>query len=320
MRIIVPALLALLLTYPLIAEEKPSLVERLGFPKDAQVLIINADDYGMNHATNVGTERVLKAGAVTSATVMVPCGWFPAAAEFARNNPQANIGVHTTLTSEWRRYRWGPLLGCSEVPELCDEMGYFFPDVFSIYGLGEIDQADRELRAQIDRALAAGIDVTHIDSHMGAMQYSPEYFERYIRIAADYNLPCRLASRDMLESVGADGLLDLAEELNVLGPEVLYMGDPPSLEVTEEWFKERISNIPAGKVSEMYIHCGADTPEMFATTGSARRRIADTDFFSDPAILEWILEQGIELISYRELRHLQQTGEPMPRVDGYGWE
>ncbi len=320
MRIVCTAVLAMLTAASLHAAEQPSLVERLGFPKDAQVLIINADDYGMNHSTNVGTERVLKAGAVTSATVMVPCGWFPAAANFARNNPQANIGVHTTLTSEWGRYKWGPLLGCSEVPGLCDDLGYFFPDVFSIYAIGDIDQAEREVRAQIDRALAAGIDITHIDSHMGAMQYSPEYFERYIRIAADYNLPCRLASREMLEPVGAEGLLDLAAELNVLGPEVLYMGDPPTLEITEEWFKERMSNIPRGKVSEMYIHCAVDAPEIFATTGSARRRIADTDFFSDPATLEWIQEQGIELISYRELRHLQQTGEPMPRVDGYSWD
>ncbi|HDP35401.1 MAG TPA: ChbG/HpnK family deacetylase [Candidatus Hydrogenedentes bacterium] len=310
----------LLLVADFAGAEKPSLVQRLGFPEDAQVLIINADDFGMNHATNAGTERVLKAGAVTSATVMTPCGWFMEAADFARKNPKANIGVHTTLTSEWGRYKWGPVLGCSEVPGLCNEMGYFFEDVFSIYGIGEIDQAEREVRAQIDKAIAAGIDITHIDSHMGAMQYSPEYFDRYIRIAADYNLPCRLAGRDMLEPLGAEGLLDLAEELGVLGPEVLYMGDPPTLESTEEWFKDRISNIPKGKVSEMYIHCAVDAPEIFATTGSARRRIADTEFFSDPKTLEWIREQGIELISYRELKHLQQTGKPMPRVERYGWE
>ena len=169
-------------------------------------------------------------------------------------------------------------------------------------------------------ARAAGIDITHIDSHMGAMQYDPTYFERFIRIAASYNLPCRLASQDMLEDLGLGYINEIAEELGVLGPEVLYMGDPPTLEETEAWFKDRMSNIPKGKVSEMYIHCGIDTPEMFATTGSARRRIADTDFFSDPETLTWIREQGIELISYRELRHLQQTGAPMPRVEHYGWE
>lgn len=320
MRILLIAFVAVTVSFTLGAEEKPSLVERLGFAKDAQVLIINGDDFGMNHATNEGTKKALKAGAMTSATIMVPCPWFLEAAEFARKNPQANLGVHTTLTSEWGKYKWGPVLGCSAVPGLCNEMGYFFEDVFSIYGIGAIDEAEQEVRAQVKKALDAGVDVTHIDSHMGAMQYSPEYFERFIRIAGDLNLPCRLAGRDMLEPLGFSHLLDLAEELNVLGPEVLYMGDPDSLEETESWFKERMKNIPKGKVSEMYIHCAVDAPEIFATTGSARRRIADTDFFSDPETLKWIQEQGIELISYRELRHLQQTGKPMPRVSAYGWE
>lgn len=304
------------------AEEtaKPSLVERLGFAPDAQVLIINADDFGMNHSANEGTMKVLKAGAVTSSTVMVCCPWFEAAADFARKNPQANIGVHTTLTSEWKYYKWGPVLGCSAVPSLCSEKNYFFEDVFTIYALSKLDEAEKELRAQIDKALAAGIDITHIDSHMGAMQYDPTYHERYIRIAASYSLPCRLPGRDMLLAFGQEGLLDLAAELNVLGPEVLYMGDPPSLEETESWFKDRIRGIPKGKVSEMYIHCAIDTPEMHATTGSVNRRVADTNFFSDPATLQWIREQGIELISYRELRHLQRTGTPMPRVESYGWK
>ena len=319
MRIIGMVVMMMLLSYALAAEEKSSLVERLGFAKDAQVLIINGDDFGMNHATNVGTERALKAGALTSSTIMVPCPWFLEAADFARKNPQANLGVHTTLTSEWSKYKWGPVLGRTAVPGLCDEMGYFFEDVFAIYGIGEIDQAEQEVRAQVKQALDAGIDVTHIDSHMGAMQYSPDYFERFIRIAADLNLPCRLAGRDLLEPLGVVHLLDLAAELNVLGPEVLYMGDPSSLEETEAWFKNQIKNIPKGKVSEMYIHCAADEPEIFATTGSARRRIADTDFFSDPETLKWIQEQGIELISYRELKHLQQTGKPMPRTEKFGW-
>jgi predicted glycoside hydrolase/deacetylase ChbG (UPF0249 family) len=305
---------------PAAEENKASLVERLGFPKDTQVLIINGDDFGMNHATNEGTVKALKAGAMTSSTIMVPCSWFMEAVAFAKKNPQANLGVHTTLTSEWGRYKWGPVLGCTAVPSLCDENGYFFPDVFSIYGAGNLDEAEKETRAQIDKALAVGIDVTHIDSHMGALQYEGTFHERYIRIAADYNLPCRLPGREMIVSLGQEWLLDLAEELGVLGPENLYLDEPPSLEATESYYKERLRNLPRGKVSEMYIHCAVDAPEMHATTGSTRRRIADTEFFSDPATLAWIKEQGIELISYRELRHLQREGTAMARVDHYGWE
>jgi predicted glycoside hydrolase/deacetylase ChbG (UPF0249 family) len=301
-------------------ENKASLVERLGFPADAQVLIINGDDFGMNHSSNEGSIKALKAGAMTSSTIMVPCPWFLEAVSFAKKNPQANLGVHTTLTCEWSRYKWGPVLGCSAVPTLCDENGYLFPDVFSIYGASDPEEAEREVRAQIDKALAAGIDVTHIDSHMGALQYEASYHERYIRIAADYKLPCRLPGRDMIAALGQEWLLDLAEELNVLGPENLYLDEPPTLEATESFYKERLKNLPKGLVSEMYIHCAVDTPEMHATTGSTRRRVADTEFFSDPATLAWIKEQGIELISYRELRHLQREGKAMPRVEHYGWD
>ncbi|HNZ49365.1 MAG TPA: ChbG/HpnK family deacetylase, partial [Candidatus Hydrogenedentes bacterium] len=154
----------------------------------------------------------------------------------------------------------------------------------------------------------------------GAVQYEPRYHERYIRIAADYKLPCRLPGKEMLAPFGAEWLLDLAAELNVLGPENLYLDEPPSLEATESYYKERLTNLPQGKVSEMYIHCAVDEPEIHATTGSARRRVADTDFFSDPGTLQWIREQGIELISYRELRHLQREGKAMPRVERYGWD
>jgi len=297
----------------------PSLVERLGFPPQTRVLIINADDFGMNHATNEGTYQVLKAGAVTSSTIMFCCPWVEEAVKFGKENPKANLGVHTTLTSEWGRYKWGPVLGKSAVPSLCTDKGYFHGEVFDIYAEGNLDEAEKEVRAQIDKALATGLDITHIDSHMGAMQYEPLYHERFIRIAASYNLPCRLPGREMLAAFGQEGLLDLAKELNVLGPEVLYMGDPPSLEETASWFKDRMRNIPEGKVSEIYIHCAVDAPEMHATTGSTERRVADTNFFSDPDTLAWIREQGIALISYRELRHLQQNGTPMPRVSHYGW-
>lgn len=301
------------------AATEKSLVERLGFAPDARVLIVNGDDFGMNHATNEGTLKALKNGALTSSTIMVCCPWFEEAADMARKNPKANLGVHTTLTSEWGRYKWGPVLGRSAVPSLCTDKGYFHGEVFDIYATSSLDEAEKEVRAQIDKMLAAGIDVTHIDSHMGAMQYDAVYHERYIRIADSYDLPCRLPGRDILLALGQEHLLDLAKELNVLGPEVLYMGDPDSIEGTEAWFKDRISNIEKGKVSEMYIHCAVDAPEMHATTGSTQRRVADTEFFSDPVTLIWIREQGIELISYRELRELQRTGKALPRVSHYGW-
>jgi len=304
------------------AQDKPKtvpLVERLGFPPNTKVLIINADDFGMNHATNMATIRALRVGGVTSSTVMVPCPWFPEAVSLIKENPKASIGVHTTLTSEWGKYKWGPVLGRTAVPSLCDELGYFYADVPFVYLNAKPEEAEKEVRAQIDKALAAGIDVTHIDSHMGTMQYAPGYHEIYIKIAKDYNLPCRKAGRELMKKYGGEYLIDKADELGVLHPDELYMDDPPTIEATESWWKERLAQIPAGKVSEIYIHCCELTPEMKATTGSAARRTADTDFFCKPETREYIKSLGIELISYKELRYLQREGKPMPRVE-YGWE
>ncbi len=299
-------------------QQKPSLVERLGFPANTKVLIINADDFGMNHATNMATIRALRVGGVTSATVMVPCPWFMEAVKLAKENPQASIGVHTTLTSEWGGYKWGPVLGRTAVPSLCTEMGYFHADVPFVYLNAKPEEVEKEVRAQIDKAILAGIDVTHIDSHMGTLQYAPGYHEIYIKIAKDYNLPCRMAGRELMKKYGGEYLIDKADELGVLHPDELFMDDPPTIEETESWWKERLLQIPAGKVSEIYIHCGELTPEMKATTGSAARRTADTDFFCKPETREYIKSLGIELISYKELRHLQREGKPMPRVQ-YGW-
>lgn len=302
------------------AQDKPSLVERLGFAKDARVLIINGDDFGMNHATNVGTLKALKSGGITSATIMAPCPWYLEAAKMARAHPQANIGVHTTLTSEWGVYKWGPVVGRSAAPSLCDDNGHFFTDAPLVYLSGNLEEVEKEVRAQIDRVLQAGVDVTHIDSHMGTMQYMPGYHELYIKIAASHKLPARIAGREMMDKFNAGYLIDMADEMGVLHPDELFMDDPPSIEATEAWWKDRMLQAKPGQVTELYIHCAADEPEIFATTGSARRRIADTDFFSDPATREWMARQGIEKISYRELRELQRTGKPMPRVAGYGWD
>ncbi|MGC8846717.1 MAG: ChbG/HpnK family deacetylase, partial [Candidatus Hydrogenedens sp.] len=161
-------IVCLTITTSIVAQDsskKIPLVERLGFPPDTKVLIINADDFGMNHATNMATIRALRVGGVTSSTVMVPCPWFPEAVSIIKENPKVSIGVHTTLTSEWGKYKWGPVLGRTAVPSLCDEMGYFYADVPFVYLNAKPEEVEKEVRAQIDKALSAGIDVTHIDSH-----------------------------------------------------------------------------------------------------------------------------------------------------------
>lgn len=299
------------------------LVERLGFPAGTKVLILNCDDFGMNHATNQGTSKALASGGMTSATIMVPCPWFSEAVKFAKEHPQANLGCHLTLTSEWKVYKWGPVVGWKSAPSLCDNLGYMFSDVPAVYLSAKMDEVEAEVRAQIDRALTAGIDVTHVDSHMGTLQYAPGYHELYLKIAKSYNLPCRVAGRALMAQYGGEYLVDMADEMGVLHPDELFQGqpdnDPKDEAANDAWWKKRIGECEPGKVSEIFIHCGQDTPEMHATTGTALRRTADAEYFSRPETRAYIKSQGIELISYRELRELQRNGTPMPRVERYGW-
>ncbi|MBI1318458.1 MAG: ChbG/HpnK family deacetylase [Candidatus Hydrogenedens sp.] len=313
--------LAALLAAGVAAAAEPSLVERLGFEPDARLLIVNGDDFGMNQATNTGTEKAYKGGGLTSATIMVTCPWFLQAVDFAKNHP-VSAGVHTVLTSEWKYYKWGPVVGAEAAPSLVDKLGFFYEDVPAVYLNADIVQVGHEIRAQVKRALDAGLDATHIDSHMGAMQYAPGYHKLYIDIAKEFNLPCRIASREMMAQFNAEDLVDYADENGVLHCEELIMDGPKdtSMEGTEQYWKDVMSKIPAGKVTEILIHCGQMTPEMQDTTGTAARRTADAEFFALPETREWMIAQGIEPISYRELRHLQREGKPMPRVERYGWE
>lgn len=300
------------------AELKP-LVERLGYPAGSRLLILNGDDTGMNHGTNVGTFAAMKAGGLTSATIMMPCSWVPEVVKWAKANPQSNFGLHLTLTSEWGGYKWRPVAGQSAVPSIVDEFGFFFTDVPRVYLKGRLEEVEIEVRAQIDLAYKMGLDVTHIDSHMGTLQYNPKYHELYIRMAKEYNLPMRIAGMDLMGPRGGEYLIKMADELGVLHPDQLYMDGPPKPEETEAFWKKRLTEIPAGKVSEIYIHAGMETDEMKATSGSWRTRSADAAYYATQGWLDVIKAEGIHLISYRELRELQRTGKPLPRKDFYGW-
>lgn len=288
-------------------EDKPSLVERLGYEKDATLLIINADDFGMCHSGNMGTFKAFESGGVTSATIMAPCPWFLEAAQWLEKNPQYNVGLHTVLTSEWRSYKWGPVIGAAEVPSLCTNMGFFPAGIVELYLQGKPEDVEKELRAQIARALNAKIDLTHLDSHMGAAQLNPFYLSIYAKLGQEFRLPCRMPSRETLEKdYGAGAMLDIFEELGVICPDELLQGSAPSVAEVESFWKKRLSELQPGYVTDVFIHCADDSPEMKAITGSQALRFAETEFFSDPKTVQWIIDRGIIVISYRPLRDLQR--------------
>ena len=284
-----------------------SLCERLGYSAESRLLIVNADDFGMCHAENCATIDGLGAGAYTSSTIMVPCPWFDEAAAHARAHPDTDLGVHLTQTSEWETYKWGPVAGRSSVPSLVDKNGHFFPTVRDVYDRASLADVERESRAQIEQALAAGIDVTHIDSHMGTMQLDPAYHELYVNVAADYRLPLRMVPRKLLARMGYDGALHLLDDRGVLGPDFFLIDGPPQPEATAEYWTNVFRNLRPG-VTEIYLHAGYDEPELRACCPAWQQRVADHAFFTAEQTQATLASLGVVRIGYRALREAQRAG------------
>jgi len=286
-------------------ERTRSTAELLGYAAEARLMIINADDFGMCHAENAATIAGLQQGACSASTIMVPCPWFEEAAAFARQTPHADLGVHITHTSEWDTYKWGPVSGRSAVPSMVDAHGYFYRDAEAFYAHAQLDHTEQETRAQIERALSAGIDVTHLDSHMGTMQLDATYHALYVRLAAEYRLPIRMASRTWMHDMGMGQIVEQADRLGVLSPDHFWFGGPPAPLDTAAYWTQLLRRLKPG-VNELYIHVAADEPEMHAVCDAWGQRVADHRFFTAPATRALLHDLGIILIGYRPLRELQR--------------
>ena len=257
------------------ASETKSTAERLGYAADARVLILNADDFGMCHDQNEGVMRGLKEGVFTSSTILVTCPWFEEAADFARNNPAADLGVHLTLTAEWDSYKWGPVSARHSVPSLVDERGYLWQTVAQVYEHARLDEAEAELRAQIDKALAAGIDATHLDSHMGTLQLRADYHEIYARLANEYRLPIRLASRKRMRTEGMGAILDQLDAAGVVTPDHLVFNGPAKVRGDRILLDKSPSHAEAGRHRDFVSsrNRARRAQELRARRGPARSRL-----------------------------------------------
>jgi hypothetical protein len=300
--------LVLLATAAWAAGAAQTLNEMLGYQSDQKLLIINGDDAGMCHSANAAVIDCMENGLMTSATIMVPCPWFKEIARYAKEHPEKDFGVHIDHTSEWSVYRWGPVAGRAAVPGLVDAEGYLWPDDEPVWAHATPDEAEKEARAQIDRALAFGVDVTHIDSHMGAMQLNPAFLERYIKVARDYDLPMRGGPRAMRRAMPqlAEAFAK-AEQLGiVITDELIHNARKPGEPIDVFW-KRILRSLEPG-VTELYIHANMPTDEAKAITGSWQDRAEEHRLFTtDPEVRQIIKDQRIVLIGYRQLRDLQRA-------------
>jgi predicted glycoside hydrolase/deacetylase ChbG (UPF0249 family) len=291
-------------------QPKKTLIERLGYPPDAKLLIIHADDLGMARSVNAASIKALEAGAINSASIMVPCPWFAEIAAYAKSHPEADLGLHLTLTSEWKYYRWGPVLSKDRVATLLDRNHYLHPTEIEAAARCDLREVEQEIRAQVARAKEFGIQPTHLDSHMGTLYQNRALFELLLRVGRDNKLPVMI-SREWF---------DRAQYLpSIIGPDDLVIDRIISIEPNvkpekwEDFYAGAIKSLQPG-VTEIILHLAYDDEEMRAATidhpdWGAGWRQRDLDVFTSEKFRQLLRENKINLITWREIGKLIAKSE-----------
>jgi predicted glycoside hydrolase/deacetylase ChbG (UPF0249 family) len=276
---------------------QPSLAERLGHGADEKLLIVNCDDLGSSASANRATEAALAAGVATSATLMVPCPW---ALDGVARAAGGGIGVHLTLTCEYPGYRWRALTGAAS---LQDAQGYMPATAEAVWQNADLDDARAECEAQVDQAYAWGVDVTHLDAHMGAMQVDPRYFALFVDLAAQYDLPLRMFGAGAERRLGFPGRAQAAERGLVFPDHLLTTWGAPAKPI----FEKILSGLRPG-VTEIYLHPVEDGPELRGYDPTHPQiRVDDHACLLDPELPAKVEAAGARLISFAPLRDLQRA-------------
>jgi chitin disaccharide deacetylase len=292
------------------------MMKRLGFSDNDRAVIIHTDDIGMCHASVQAFKDLWEFGTITSGAVMVPCPWFPAVAQMCRENPAMDMGVHATLNAEWDVYRWSPLSTRDQASGLLDADGYFHQWHQAVYDNAKVEAVELEVNAQIERALSAGIDVTHVDSHMGTIM-SPLFIQSYIQAAASRQLPNMLprtnAKGIQMMGMGKDQLSTyepIMQQLESMGVPMLEGIIALPLEHDQDHLglaRKLLSELPVG-ITHFILHPSIDTPELRAICPDWQARVANYNAFMSDDLKQFIGQEDIRLIGYRQIRDAMRNG------------
>ncbi len=302
-RRLLPLFFSLLVAATLTAQTR-TIAERLGYPADAKLLIIHADDLAVAHSVDSASFDALDKGAVSSASIMVPCPWVTEVAAYAKTHPDADLGLHLTLTSEWKTYRWGSVESADKVPSLLDPSGALWNETEPVAANDKPQEVEREIRAQVDRAAALGIHPTHLDSHMGALFTTPEIFATFVKVAHEYHLPF-IAVRVTDERAK---LLSLLSDKDIILDSLVMAGSELRPEQWRDFYLNAVKNLKPG-LTEMIVHLGHDDAELQAVTvdhpdyGAAWRQ-RDYDFITSAAFKKALRDNHIILVHWKDLQKL----------------
>ena len=285
----------------LLMAQSTTLAERLGHSKDAKLLILHGDDLGMAHAIDRASFESLQNHDVSSASAMVPCPWIVEVADIANKHPEADIGLHLTLNSEWFTYRWGPMAPREAVPGLLDPQGYFYYQSPGTVEKGQAAEAEKEIRAQVEYALRLGLHPTHLDAHENTLYERRDFYEALLSVAQEYHLPIR-ARQDEPWAKGLSSALS-PEEITVDGLFVVHEGAKP-----DHWkqnYLQMLDELKPG-LNEMIFHLGYDDPELEAITAGynhheAAWRQRDLDVVRSVEFKEALRRNHIVVTTWREV-------------------
>ena len=291
-------------------------LKKLGYSDSDRLVIIHTDDIGMCHASVQAFMDLWAFGTITSGATMVPCPWFPAVVQMCKADPEIDMGVHATLNAEWASYRWSPLSTRDQGSGLMDDSGYFHQWQPAVYENAKPEAVDAEVNAQIDKALMAGIDVTHVDSHMGTIM-NPMFIQSYIQAAASRLLPNMLPRLDAkgmdIMGLGQDQIQmyqPVMQQLENIGVPMLNgllsmpLNDPNG---QMETAKEVLGDIPEG-ITHFVLHPCVDTAELRAIALDWESRVENYNVFMSDELKKFLEREDIKLIGYRQIRDAMRRG------------
>jgi predicted glycoside hydrolase/deacetylase ChbG (UPF0249 family) len=304
MRKIFLAFFSLLIAITITAQGNKNLAELLGYPKDSRLLIIHADDMGLAHSVNSACIKAFEDKAITSGSMMMPCPWILEMASYVKNHPGLDVGIHLTLTSEWDFYKWGGISEASQIPSLLNKNGNFYPTVEELGKTGKGADAEKELKAQIEKCIALGIQPTHLDTHMGSVLANPELIKVYLKLSDEYKIPI-LFPRSYVSWFPPDVSKALGAKIFLL--DNLFMLEPKM--ISGNWidpYKKALENLKPG-LNEIIVHLAIDNDEMQAICKGhedygSKWRQKDLDLVLSNEFKDLLKANKVILITWRQIR------------------